>query len=104
MMSPVDKYAHLLSGLTCSETRDRAIVKKIRQMGSYEDAIAFFRKAEHPPSISRFIFYPIDAQRETIRDLQNYLREIGMQVPAPDKPVQRFLDGGRYPKRKIPQE
>jgi hypothetical protein len=29
--------------------------------------------------------------------MQNYLKEIGVEFPAPNKSVQRFLDGGKDP-------
>jgi len=96
-MNPVDKYAYLLSGLTCSEARDHAIVKKIKKMHSEKKAIAFFEKATRPPSISRWIFYPEDARRKAICEMQNYLKEIGVEFPAPSRSVQRFLNGGRDP-------
>lgn len=97
MMNSVQEYAYSLSGLTCSGVGDRTIVKKIRQTKSVEEAIVFFGKAAHPPSIARFIFYPIDQQRKTIHNLQGYLKDIGVAVPAPSESIQKFLDGGEYP-------
>jgi hypothetical protein len=66
-------------------------------MRSEEKAIAFFKKATRPPSIGRWIFYPEDARRKAICEMQNYLKEIGVEFPAPNKSVQRFLDGGKDP-------
>lgn len=104
MMDLVDQYAHLLSGLTCSEASNRAIVQKIRQLSSEEEAVAFFKKATRPRSIGRWFFYPEDAKRKAIRELQDYSKEIGVKFPAPNKSVQRFLDGGKDSAKKEPRQ
>lgn len=98
-MNSVYKYARLLSELIRSEAT-RAIVKKIRQMSLEEEAVAFFQKVAHPPSINQWIFYSEDAQRKAICEMQHYLTGIGVEFPAPNKSVQRFLDGGEYPRKK----
>ena len=100
MMNPVDRYAYLLSGLSCSEDAKRKIVRKIREVDSEEEALTFFEKASHPLSIIRWTFYDKPSQRKAIDDIQNYLGEIGMEIPAPNRLVQRFLDGGKYPVKK----
>ncbi len=89
MMNPVDRYAHLLSGLTCSEDAKRKIVRKIREINSEEEALTFFKKASRPPSIGRWAFYGErePSRRKAIGAIRRYLRESEMEIPVPNKLV-----------------
>ncbi len=101
LRDPVEKYGILLNHFSFSEKKDRAIVRKVRRMESDRKAFVFFQKFIDPPEMNDFLLGSSrSVKRETIINLQKYLREIGMKVPKPNKSVQRFLDGGKYPTRK----
>ncbi len=98
----VDKYIAVLAELVVSVDMKLAIAKKIRRSNTDGDALVLFQNAVKVP-ITWPLLIKVDKNnvRKGIVEIQKYVKAFGVEVPLPNKTVQKFLSGVKYSVKEV---